>query len=131
MFHQSVGLEEQSQAAVGHRPRDLAAARARTVIDAAGIDAVAVILHGDHHVVPLGECREPDEPAPGFSLFAPCLRCADAVIGASLGPRLPSAQGQARVLEWGDQGDGTYRNPILKADYSDPDVIRVGDDYYL
>ncbi|WP_257666554.1 hypothetical protein [Parapedobacter tibetensis] len=30
-----------------------------------------------------------------------------------------------------DQGDGTYRNPILHADYSDPDVIRVGDDYYL
>lgn len=30
-----------------------------------------------------------------------------------------------------DQGDGTYRNPILFADYSDPDVIRVGEDYYL
>lgn len=30
-----------------------------------------------------------------------------------------------------DQGDGTYRNPILYADYSDPDVIRVGDDYYM
>ncbi len=30
-----------------------------------------------------------------------------------------------------DQGDGTYRNPILLADYSDPDVIRVGEDYYL
>ncbi|UAL12787.1 glycoside hydrolase 43 family protein [Caulobacter segnis] len=25
----------------------------------------------------------------------------------------------------------TYRNPILHADYSDPDVIRVGDRYYL
>ena len=30
-----------------------------------------------------------------------------------------------------DNGDGTYRNPILHADYSDPDVIRVGDDFYL
>jgi beta-xylosidase len=30
-----------------------------------------------------------------------------------------------------DQGDGTYRNPILYADYSDPDVIRHGDDFYL
>ena len=30
-----------------------------------------------------------------------------------------------------DQGDGTYCNPILFADYSDPDVIRVGEDYYL
>ncbi len=35
------------------------------------------------------------------------------------------------VLPWGDQGDGTYRNPILPADYSDPDVIRVGKDFYL
>ncbi len=31
---------------------------------------------------------------------------------------------------WGDQGDGTYRNPILPADYSDIDCIRVGEDYY-
>jgi len=30
-----------------------------------------------------------------------------------------------------DNGDGTYKNPIIHADYSDPDVIRVGDDFYL
>lgn len=30
-----------------------------------------------------------------------------------------------------DQGNGTYKNPVLYADYSDPDVCRVGDDYYL
>ncbi|WP_031426187.1 glycoside hydrolase 43 family protein [Flavimarina sp. Hel_I_48] len=30
-----------------------------------------------------------------------------------------------------DQGDGTYTNPILHADYSDPDVTRSGDDYYM
>jgi beta-xylosidase len=30
-----------------------------------------------------------------------------------------------------DQGDGTFRNPVLYADYSDPDVVRVGEDYYL
>ena len=30
-----------------------------------------------------------------------------------------------------DAGDGTYRNPIICADYSDPDVIRDGDDFYL
>ena len=32
---------------------------------------------------------------------------------------------------WGDQGDGTYRNPVLNADFSDPDVIRVGTNYYM
>ena len=30
-----------------------------------------------------------------------------------------------------DQGDGSYRNPVLCCDYSDPDVIRVGDTYYM
>lgn len=30
-----------------------------------------------------------------------------------------------------DQGDGSYINPILHADYSDPDVIRVGADFYM
>ena len=30
-----------------------------------------------------------------------------------------------------DNGNGTYKNPILNADYSDPDAIRVGDDFYL
>jgi beta-xylosidase len=30
-----------------------------------------------------------------------------------------------------DQKDGTYRNPVIDADYSDPDAIRVGDDYWM
>lgn len=30
-----------------------------------------------------------------------------------------------------DLGNGKYKNPILYADYSDPDVCRVGDDYYM
>jgi beta-xylosidase len=30
-----------------------------------------------------------------------------------------------------DKGNGTYQNPILHADYSDPDVCRAGDDYYM
>ncbi|HTS18898.1 MAG TPA: glycoside hydrolase 43 family protein [Verrucomicrobiae bacterium] len=28
-------------------------------------------------------------------------------------------------------GNGTFCNPVLYADYSDPDVVRVGDDFYL
>src|SRR5659263_4214 len=31
---------------------------------------------------------------------------------------------------WGDQGNGTYCNPVLPSDYSDIDAIRVGSDYY-
>lgn len=30
-----------------------------------------------------------------------------------------------------DLGNGHYRNPIIHADYSDPDVIRVGKHYYM
>jgi beta-xylosidase len=41
-----------------------------------------------------------------------------------------SARNQ-KILAWGDQGDGTYKNPVLKSDYSDPDILRHGDDFYL
>ena len=35
-----------------------------------------------------------------------------------------------KLGKWGEQNDGTYRNPIIPADYSDIDCIQVGDDYY-
>ena len=43
------------------------------------------------------------------------------------------AQQQPYVSEvWvADQGDGTYKNPIIHADYSDPDVVQWGDDYFM
>ena len=38
----------------------------------------------------------------------------------------------AKAQVWNpDQRNGTYKNPIIFADYSDPDVIRVGEDYYM
>jgi len=40
-------------------------------------------------------------------------------------------QGYLSLVWQSDNGDGTYTNPILQADYSDPDVIRVGDDFYM
>ncbi|CAH8282681.1 beta-xylosidase [Mariniflexile fucanivorans] len=30
-----------------------------------------------------------------------------------------------------DNGNGFYKNPIIYADYSDPDVVRVADDFYM
>jgi beta-xylosidase len=30
-----------------------------------------------------------------------------------------------------DNGNGTFKNPVINADYSDPDAVRVGDDYYM
>lgn len=42
-----------------------------------------------------------------------------------------SAQGLHAPIWEPDLGNGRYRNPILHADYSDPDVIRVGKQYYM
>lgn len=43
-----------------------------------------------------------------------------------------TAQAQSLSEVWQpDCGDGTYRNPVLYADYSDPDVCAVGENYYL
>lgn len=51
------------------------------------------------------------------------------VFGVCLGL---NAQNPYQSKVWqSDQGDGTYKNPVLYADYSDPDVIRVGDDYFM
>ena len=47
-------------------------------------------------------------------------------------PLLASAQYKSEV--WcPDKGDGTYTNPVINADYSDPDVCvgPSGEDYYL
>ena len=41
------------------------------------------------------------------------------------------ALAQERPVSWGAQGNGTYVNPILNGDWSDPDVIRVGEKYYM
>lgn len=42
------------------------------------------------------------------------------------------AMAQYRSEVWvSDEGNGMYRNPILHADYSDPDVCVVGEDYFL
>jgi beta-xylosidase len=42
----------------------------------------------------------------------------------------PIAVSSQHFENWGDQGDGTYVNPVLPGDYSDLDAIRVGNDYY-
>lgn len=44
---------------------------------------------------------------------------------------IPTIASNEQTGKWGDQGDGTFRNPIIAADFSDPDPIRVGEDYYM
>lgn len=57
------------------------------------------------------------------------LAAVDILLSASAQamPNKPSCES----YEWGDLGNGCFANPILNADYSDPDVIRVGSKYYM
>lgn len=40
-------------------------------------------------------------------------------------------EGRSQAVWTSDQGNGTYKNPVLYADYSDPDLVRVGDTYWM
>ena len=44
---------------------------------------------------------------------------------------VPEGEKSVRAPWVPDRGDGTYTNPVIYADYSDPDVARVGNDYFL
>lgn len=56
-------------------------------------------------------------------LFTLCL------LGTSL---IATAQTAATPTSWtADNGNGTYTNPLFYDEFSDPDLIRVGDDFYL
>ena len=49
------------------------------------------------------------------------------ILTLSLCTQLP-----AQTTRWtADNGNGTFTNPLLYDEFSDPDILRVGDDYYL
>lgn len=45
--------------------------------------------------------------------------------------QLPAADRYVSEVWVSDLGNGMYKNPVLYADYSDPDACRVGDDFYM
>ncbi len=53
-----------------------------------------------------------------------CLLCGAVYCAAQ-------SSSDAKPVWVSDRDDGTYTNPVIFADYSDPDVILVGDDFYL
>jgi beta-xylosidase len=63
------------------------------------------------------------------------ILCLAAAISFSLricGQAPPPASSDRASKVWNpDAGDGTYNNPVIYADYSDPDVIRAGNDFYM
>jgi beta-xylosidase len=54
-----------------------------------------------------------------------------AIIALSVSVNALSQSNYVSKVWVADNGDGTYKNPIINADYSDPDAIRVGDNFYL
>ena len=45
--------------------------------------------------------------------------------------KLVTQQQPGRMTWSADNGNGTYTNPLFYDEFSDPDIIRVGEDYYL
>ena len=41
-----------------------------------------------------------------------------------------TGQTNAQLLS-SDNGDGTFTNPLIYADFADPDIIWVGTDFYM
>lgn len=78
---------------------------------------------------PAGESQRRGLPlfvAAGFTLGAALALLGTSSGGPQAGPPPATRRPSAASPE-----ESTYRNPILFADWSDPDVIRVGDDYWL
>lgn len=67
---------------------------------------------------------------PVATLAVLALACHSATAQPAAKPAAPKPAAP-KAASWGDQGNGTYRNPILNADYSDPDIIKVGSDFYM
>src|SRR5205085_5281271 len=65
--------------------------------------------------------------------FARCglLLCVVACLSGSVPAQTSTLAAPVPKVWVADQGDGTYKNPIIHADYSDPDVVRVGSDFYM
>ena len=44
---------------------------------------------------------------------------------------LAATSASAQALWKSDLGNGKYKNPVIFADYSDPDLVRTGDDFWM
>ena len=60
------------------------------------------------------------------------LALAASPVSAASPSSVPVAPAGLAAKHWtADNGNGTYSNPLFYEEFEDPDVIRVGDDYYL
>lgn len=60
------------------------------------------------------------------------LKCLAVVAATILASLLDPSQAWSQPRTWTpDNGNGTFTNPLFYDEFSDPDLIRVGDDFYL
>src|SRR6185295_15053006 len=60
------------------------------------------------------------------------IRACAAAIAACVWAGAPAAvMSQRAPAPWNPDLGGRYQNPVIFADYSDPDVVRAGSDFYL
>ena len=64
-------------------------------------------------------------------MMKPSLQhCAFSIVTSVL--LLASASHHIKAQTWtADNGNGTYSNPLFYDEFADPDIIRVGSDFYL
>src|SRR5881628_1644584 len=65
-------------------------------------------------------------------IFGTQLAIAAWLAASTIAPRGAGAVPSSAARHWtADNGNGTYSNPLFAEEFEDPDVIRVGADYYL
>jgi len=80
---------------------------------------------------PFPPVDSPTRTCIGAAAVLACIASAGCAGVAGSAPATAATTAIASAPWVADLGDGRYRNPVLHADYSDPDVIRVGDRFYM
>ncbi len=62
---------------------------------------------------------------------SPMIRSAVVLILCLIAVGIAGQKREVSSVWVSDLGNGNYRNPVIYADYSDPDVVRVGDDFFM
>src|SRR4051794_22459246 len=81
--------------------------------------------------------RGPNSPGTIMSRLVSCLAlalipCATPTFALGRdGPVASASKGVSTATWTPDNGDGTFTNPLFYDEFSDPDLIRVGDWFYL
>src|SRR6266540_4264107 len=78
--------------------------------------------------------KSPGVVTSGLMLWVALTLIPCAALAAAMnreGPVASASKGMSTATWTPDNGDGTFTNPVFYDEFSDPDLIRVGDWFYL